>query len=211
MLKLTCKTTKGKFKAVIPESWDETSVEQFQRIIKEWDGADVVKLFSILSGIEVNDIATSKDGRLETTLYQCIRFVYAPFNLEALPIPETLWLRPIWLKDQPLLVDHVVIPKKIGRLTIGQAIQARKLLEEAKDLREGISMVTAIYLQPLIDKSSFDMLRAIELEQVILKMPITKVFPIGFFFLKTLSGYGTKHESVWSRIKNFLQIRKGET
>jgi len=60
-----------------------------------------------------------------------------------------------------------------------------------------MSIVTAIYLQPLYDKkyyglkeSLFDFHRAKELEKHILKLPITEVFPIGFFFLKQLRSYG---------------------
>lgn len=211
MLKISVTTNKGSHKISCPQAWDETSVEQFQRIIKEWDGADWIKLFSILSGLHVDDIETSTDHKLETALYQSIQFVFAKFELEDLPIPETLDLKPIWFKDCPLVPDSVAIPKNIGRLTIGQAIQARKLLEGVSDLREGISMVTAIYLQPLIDKGGFDMLHAIELEQTILKMPVTKIYPIGCFFLRRLSGYGKKQESVWLRMIRWIHPRKGAT
>jgi hypothetical protein len=202
---------KEKLTLSIPESWDEMSVEQYQRIIKEWDGYDWIKLFSILSGLEVNDISTSTDGKLETTLYRCIQFVFTKPEMENIPMPKELTLRPIWLSDCPLLVDTVKIPENLGRLSIGQAIQARKLLEESKDIRECMSSVTAIYLQPLIDKGPFDMLRAIEIEQVILKMYISKIYPIGFFFLNQLSGSGKRPENVWSRIRTWLAQKGGRT
>lgn len=207
MLKLTCTTNKGKEKVSCPERWDEVSVDQFQRIIREWDGQDWLQIFSILSGLNVNDIRTSTDHKLETALYQCIQFVFAKSELEDLPIPEEMTLRPIWLSDAPLVCDVVKIPKKIGKLTIGQAIQARKLLEGTKDIRECISSVTAIYFQPLIDKTDFDFLRAMEIEQVIAKMPITKIYPIGFFLVRRLNEYGRKPDYIWNRIRTWMRTR----
>jgi hypothetical protein len=208
MLKLNATTTKGDHKVSCPESWSETSVDQFQRIVKEWDGQDWIKLFSILSGVEANDIETSTDHKLETALYQCIQFVFAKSELEDLPIPNEITLRPIWYSDAPLVCDVVKIPRKIGRMTIGQAIQARKLLEETRDIREAISSVTAIYFQPLIDRTPFDMMRAIEIEQVILKMPITKIYPIGFFLLRRLNKSGRKRRGVFHRIRNWLRSKR---
>lgn len=192
-----------------PEDWEEVSVEQFQKIVSTWDGVDFVVAFSILSGLEINDIALSKDHKLETAMYHCIQFLFTGFDqLERLPLPRVLMLRPIWQKDCPLLVDEVIIPKHIGRLSIGQNIQARKSLEGVKDIREGISIITAIYLQPLIDKGKYDHLRAIELEQIILKMPITKIFGIGFFLLRRLNANGswlTIVLNLWRRTR----IKKG--
>ena len=210
MLRLIATTTKGDYKVICPENWEETSVDQFQRIVKDWDGEDWIQLFSILSGVEANDIETSTDHKLETALYQCIQFVFAKSELEDLPIPDEITLRPIWFSDSPLVCDVVKIPRKIGRLTIGQAIQARKLLEETRDIREAISSVTAIYFQPLIDKAPFDMMRAIEIEQVILKMPITKIYPIGFFLLRRLNESGQRRNSVWHLIKNWVRLKRGK-
>ena len=209
MRNLTGETNKGKFRINYPENWDETITEQFIRIIREWDGVDPIKAFSILSGMEVHDIQTSTDNKLEAALYESVRFLYGRFELDKLPIPETLELRPLWFKDAPLVPDRVTIPKKIGRLTIGQAIQARKCLEGMEDIREGVSMVTAIYLQPLIDQKPFDMLRSIELEQIILKMPITRIYPIGVFFLQRLSVSGPRRGNVWHRILRWAQRQTG--
>lgn len=205
MLKLSAITNKGIHKLNLPESWEECSVEQFQKIIHLNDNTDWIGLFSILSGLQTIDIETSRDYRLETALYQSIEFVFDRSSLEKLPIPETLELRPIWFSDSPLLIDRVTIPKKLGRLTIGQCIQARKCLEGLEDMREGLSTVTAIYLQPLIDGKEFDMLRAIEIEQVILKMPITKVYSLGIFFLKKLMNYGPQHTRSSNPLIRILQ------
>lgn len=203
MLTLTTRTNKGKETIYAPESWHEVSVDQFQRLVKEWDNEDWVQLFSILTGKEYSGIQTSTDSKLETTLYQTVSFALDPnFDWKNLTRPKVLELRPIWAKDVPLPIDRIEIPHSIGRMSIGQNIQARKSLEDMKDLREGISIVTAIYLQPLLDKGPFDMLRVTHYEYIISKMPITKIYPIGFFLLRRLMKDGnrfTRILSLWKR------------
>jgi hypothetical protein len=195
MLKITARTNKGKHIIQVPESWQEVTTEKFIRIIKEWDGEDWIKLFSILSDQDYDGISQSKDSKLEGTLYQAIEFVLSNFDFEKLEVPSFLMFNN----------RQVQIPKNIGRLSIGQSIQARKSLEGLSDIREGISMITAIYLQPLIDKENYDHLRAIEIEQDILKMPIIHIFPIGFFLLRELERSGIKSMDVWLQVKVMLQ------
>jgi hypothetical protein len=217
MLTLTITTTKEKKKIYCPQRMDELSVDQLQRILREWDGEDWIQLFCILSGMEADAVSESKDGRLEGTLYECIEFIFLKAQWAALvdtKIPDYLELRPIWQKDCPLIVDSIKIPKHIGRLSIGQAIQARKSLEDAKSRQlhsmwfyDNVSIITAIYLQPLIDNSKFDMLRAIEIEQIILKMPATKIYPIGFFLLRKLTGNGSLLTRLLNLMKNFLRMK----
>lgn len=200
----TAVTNQGKAKIYTPENWDEVSVEQYQDIIGKWDKKDWLELFSILSGLKADAVAESKDGRLEGIFYETIAFVYDPFDWEKIPVPKSIELRPIWQRDCPLIPVTVDLPKKFENLSIGQAMQARQSLSDMADLREGISIITAICLQPLIDKGKFDMARVIEIEQVILKMSITKVFPIGFFLLRRLNRNGRKPLLIWSRILRFL-------
>jgi hypothetical protein len=201
MLKLSIKTNKGKQTIQCPQSWEEVSVEQYIRIIKEWDDEDWIKLFSILSGLDVDYVSQSTNGQIESLVYQTIEFALKPFDWKALPMPEEIDLTPIWLKDNPLIPPHTKVPKKIGRLSIGQAIQARRSLEGMSDIREGISIVTAIYLQPLIDKGPFDMLRVTELEYLIGKNRITKIYPLGFFLLRRLQDNGSWLQNVLRLLK----------
>lgn len=195
MLTITTRTNKGKKHVIrVPESWEEVTVEMFIRIVKEWDGEDWIKLFSILTKQDYDGIFNSKDGNLEGKLYRVIEFVLVKFDFEALKPPSFIMFNS----------RQVEIPKNIGRLSIGQTIQARKSLEGIEDIREGISIVTAIYLQPLIDKSKYDHLRAIEVEQEVLQMSIVHVFPVGFFLLKKLNVYGNKRMPVWRQVKQII-------
>lgn len=208
MKTLTYRTNKGKGTLQCPESWDEVTVEQYLRYVKEWDGEDWIQLFSIMSGMDVDDVSTSTNGQIENALYECIEFVFRPYDWAALKIPKELELKALWLKDNPLMAPCVKLPEKIGRLSIGQAIQARRSLEDVKDLREGISIVTAIYLQPLVDGGKFDHFQAIQLEQLILKNRITKIYPVGFFLLTQLKRRGSWLGNVLSRLKR-MSTRKG--
>lgn len=220
MLKLSVKTNKGKHSIHSPESWEEVSVEQYQRIIKEWDGEDWIKLFSILSGLDVDYVSQSTNGQIESLLYQTIEFVFKPFDWKALPIPDEIDLTPIWLserfEDCPLIPPSTKIPKKIGRLPIGQSIHARRSLEGMADVREGIGMITAIYLQPLLDRdkdtgepAKFDMLRVTELEYLIGKNRITKIYPVGFFLLQRLHSNGNWFQNALNRLRR-MNSRRGK-
>lgn len=192
MLKLFARTSKGNDNITVPVCWEEVTVDQFQRMLKEWDGEDWIKLFSIFSGKDYAGIAASKDYKLESTLYASVRFVMEqPMDLEKIPMPGFLVVSG----------KTVIVPKHIGRLSIGQAIQVRKALEAAKDIRECISIAVAVYLQPILDNSEFDYARALEVDKDILKMPIVKIFPVGFFLLMKLRGSGNLLTIAWNLIR----------
>lgn len=210
MLNITTRIGTQKYSLQSPQAMREMTVEQFQNIVGKWDFEDWIQVFSIITGLKATDIASSSDGSVEGALYEAIAFLLDKREwekLNTLPIPKTLELRPLWQKDCPLLVDTVTIPRKLGGMTIGQKIQARKSIEDVKDIREGLSIVTAIYLQPLIDKGKFDMLRVIEIESVIAKMPLTRIYPIGFFLLRQLRITGNWRTKLWSLIRNLLHIK----
>jgi hypothetical protein len=199
MIKLKARTNEGKKTILVPERWDEVTVEQFQRLYSEWKNEDIIQAFSILSGEQYNTIAESKDGNLEKVMYSSIRFLFEtpmPFDQSHMPMFLDFTVNG---KAKPIMM-----PKHLGRLSIGQAIQARKSVEGVNDLRSAISIVTAIYVQPILDESKFDHLRAIEIEQQILRMPASKIYPIGFFLFKRLYGSGNWWTNIFSRIKHLI-------
>lgn len=208
MKSITAITSKGKQEFHHPESWDETTVDQYQQFIPQWKHLleeDWVKLFSIFSGIDASAIAESTDEKLSAALYRTIEFAFTPFD-ESAPVPDTLELRTIWESDNPAPPVTVTLPKTLGQFSIGQAIQARRSIEGLTDIREGLSIVTAIYLQPLIDGGKFDMLKVVPLEYTIKRMPITKIYPLGFFLLRKLNDYGPRPTGIWHQIKRFLRM-----
>jgi hypothetical protein len=200
MRKLIAETSLGSQRIRVPENWNEVTVEQFQRLVKEYDGKDWIKLFSILANQEYDYIYNSTDSRIEATIYQTIEyFLYNKIEFEKLEMPGFIMYNS----------RQIEIPKKLGKLSIGQNIQARQSLAEMKDLKEGISIMTAIYLQPIIDKKPFDHLRAIEIEQDVLKMSIVAIFPVGFFLLKRMKNYGNWLTKSLNLLKQIL-TRKGK-
>lgn len=200
--------TDGKFKKEIPECWAETTVAQYQNLLKVWtDEQDWIQAFSVISGLETTGIAESKDNKLAGVIYQTISYILDPnFKWDKLKITLNkvgeFEMIPLSPKVDDIPYARVKLPKNLGSMTIGQTIQARKSLEGSKNICECMSIVTAIYLQPLITKSKFDMLRVIPIEETISRMPITKIYPLGFFLLRRLNGFGKR----WSFVSNLWRL-----
>jgi hypothetical protein len=176
-------TNKGRKEIECSSSWDTTSTDQFQKLATEWDGEDLIKLFSILSGKEYKAIENTQDSILEAGLLKATSFVYEhPMNFKDSKMPH-------WIEIKG---KNVRIPVRLGDLTIGQNIHVRQALDKSKKYEELISFVCAIYLQPHYDgQKEFDFHRAMEIEQDILKLPITQTYPIAAFFLRKLTKYGS--------------------
>lgn len=183
----------------VADSWTSCPTGVFQRIITDWEPdieiklRSVTKLFSIMLDRPMDFINDSRDADLEEALLHCTQFVYTePMDFAKLPLPKNLSING----------KAILIPKDLGRMTIGQNIHVRQAMA-SKDGNALISLVTAIYLQPIYDNAKFDYYRALELEKHILKLPIVATYPIGFFFLTQL-----KNSGPWS-LKNLPRmIRK---
>lgn len=178
------------------DRWGHCSTGVFQRIITEWDPElpilkrDRLKLFGILTGTDFKGVAESQSETLEAAVWQVTNFVYyEQMDFDALPRPKTLTVKGI----------TVVIPEQLGRMTIGQNIHVRQALMSGGNPAEQISLACAIYLQPLLDASvvdgketpaEFNYERALQIEEHIKAMPITEIYPVGFFFSSRLAPYG---------------------
>ncbi len=191
----------------LPDCWANCSTAIFQRIVKEWEpdkelkDRSRVKLFSIMLNRDISLITDSHDEELEAALWECTRFVYEESSdFTRLRAPKGINIEG----------KHLTLPTDLGRMSIGQNIHVRdELATGALLISDGnyhaarVSLVTAIYLQPLFDGSKFDFNRAKELEQVILRMPIFLIYPIGFFFLNRLKNYGNG----WRPTLNRMTLR----
>lgn len=185
----------GREKVRCPAGWHEVTVDMAQRIAQlSGDKIDKIELFNILTGTSYAKIKA--DTSLGSAFFDAINFAYFPSTVSNQKLPNVLKID----------AGHIIeIPKKVGSLSVGQAIAVRERLEQVekrlletpktyffnpdKDkimvsyYEEAISFTVAVYLQPLYDKAEFDLNRAKNLEQFILKMPITLIYPIGFFLL----------------------------
>jgi hypothetical protein len=171
-----------------PTSWGECSVDVYQKLHKLWDKKDPLQLLTILYGIEPEVLASSYNTKLIAALEQASAFVYEEdFNKDA-SVPAVLLVNG----------KFVLVPTKVGSYSVGQAIQARRVMEEAGVIDTCLSTVTAIYLQPGITGKPFSFEAAKELEVHLLKLPVTELYPVGFFFFRQLNSYGNKLLNAWT-------------
>lgn len=195
-MKFSIFSSKGEREIETPESWAGMSTAMWVRYMTEWDWADMVKLFSILTGMEYKVIHKSRDIGFEEQLLIATRFIYdEPQAFKTAPFPETFKF-----KDK-----EVTLTKEIGRLSIGQNIHVRQKIDQCKIYDELISYTIAIFIQPLLDDSDFDFDKAMELVPEIDKMPITVTYPVGFFLLKPLMKNGWNFSIILNRVKILLQ------
>ena len=168
----------------------------FQNIVRwgQEEKKDIVKLFSIVSEIEYDKLYNLRDSEFEDKLFQATRFVGTDPNYSKSP------LRSIRLKDRVGYKTAVLIPKRTAALSIGQSILVRQKLDECKVYEEAMSYACAIYLQPLLDRTVFDIDRAMIIEKQILKMPAKEIYPLGFFLLSPLMKTGGSFMKEVSRI-----------
>lgn len=189
-------------KTKAPVCWQEVTVEQAQAIARDWDCTDKIKLFNILTDTEYETVKQSTE--IGGTFWDIIQFAYFPFSVKNSIVPSVFKING----------KIISVPKKVGKLSIGQSIAVRERMEQVQErikkasegkehfkkytftegfyFDEMISFAVAVYLQPLYDESKFDDQRALELERDILKMAITDVYALGFFLLSQQLNYGKK-------------------
>lgn len=177
MKSITVRSSEGYEDYRIPQSWSEVTVDQYQKIVQT---TDLITVFSILCDKDYKTLSNRVNPDLERILFDCVRFV-SEQAFKAHEVPKVLTIDG----------KELIVPKRIGGLSIGQSIHVRQKLEGCRVYEECISLAVACYLQPLYHRTDFDFDKALELEQVILKMPITKIYPIGFFLLKPLTNSGS--------------------
>lgn len=181
-------TIKGR----IPSCWEEMTVAQYIRLLKEWeDGTDIAdrdyfKLLNILTDGKFTGFEDTVENHVSLT--NILGWVIAqPFEF-AEDLPKVIVIN-------GKVVD---IPRHPRELSIGQNIHLRRdYIEKTTKLGENIAIATAIYLQPIIDKSLFSLKRAVEICKEIEQMPINLIYPIGFFLLGNAMQFGQKPEKSW--------------
>lgn len=182
-----------------PVCYEELKTRHYQRMMSpEWEPdkpiveRDYFKLFCILTDSDFKSFHATSEN--EVTIWNAIKWVIeTPFN----PPNEI----PKYLK----LGDKIVtVPLNMKALSIGQNIHLRQVLDKSTYLEEGISMATAIYLQPEYDQQKFNYDKALELEKIIREMPIYLIRPIGFFLLMSAVKSGTNPMNFLKKIRHNL-------
>lgn len=193
-IKLNGKTYK------IASCWEEVKTRQYIRILLEWEpekdiaDRDYFILLNILADADFNSYEQTLENQV--TLTNILGWVVTqPFEFSK-ELPKIL-------KIGEQTVD---IPEDPRELSIGQNIHLRRdYIDKSKIIEESMGIATAIYLQPIIDKSLFHVKRAVELSKVINEMPVSLIYPIGFFLLKRAMGFGVKPVNYWQAVKISLK------
>ena len=183
-----------------PSCWDEMKVRHYIRIIKEWeDGTDIAdrdyfKLANILMDGKFTDFSKTTENQL--TLIDLVGWVITePFDFDK-ALPKVLRFR-----DR-----NIDIPEDPRELSIGQNIHLRRdYIEKSNKLEENIAIATAIYLQPIIDNSLFNMRKAEAIAKEIEDLRIALIYPIGFFLLNRALKFGMPPEKTLLPIKTSLK------
>lgn len=181
-------------------SYQEMKTRQYVRVVKEWDqdkdvaDRDYFKLLNILA--DSNYVRDDSSLENDITIINCVGWVITqPFEFDK-ELPKA-----IQIGDK--LIE---IPRDPAGLSIGQNIHLRRdYIDKSTVVEENMAIATAIYLQPLVDGGRFSMARARELAKVIDEMPISLIYPIGFFLLKRASTFGLPSENRWSRALSSLK------
>ena len=183
-----------------PVCWQAVTVDMFQNIYRQGGTLDPVRVFSILTGTSFDRLLDETREDLDAAVYQCTAFIYnQDQSFRKIECPKGINIGG----------KFVMIPRQLGRLTIGQNFHIRQELAQHPNLESAISIACAVYLQPLIDGAKFDINRAKEIEKEILTMNIFEVFPVGFFYLSKLNNYGRSGLlSYLLRILSTIGIRK---
>lgn len=185
-MNLTVTTNKGKRGIFVPDKMDQVSTETYQRLVSVTDRFEA---YSIICGIPRGTLERLISPDLELALSNSLTLIKSDQSFKDKPIPKRLIIEDVEVK----------ITQKIEGLSIGQSIHVREHLEKCKFYEEAISLAVAIYLQPNYDNLPFDLDQALELEEDILKLPITETYPIGFFLLSLMMNNGNDFISRWSR------------
>ena len=189
-------SNKGERDIKIPDTWETLPTSAYIQLAKEWDGKDLVKAFSALTGIPFKNLFDTKDPELEAQLTLATSFLFAqPQDFKKQPVPE-------WFE-----YDDRKFKTKDLSLSIGQSIQVRQKLDSCKTYDEAIAYTIATVIQPQID-GEVNSDRADQLEAFILEMPITKTYQVGFFLLKPLMKAGRTTTLKWSLLKIIFPLTK---
>lgn len=185
-------------KILCPSCWEEVKVYQYIKILTEWEPEKDIAdrdYFQLLNILTDSNFVYQHSIENEITLIDLVGWVVMqPFEFSK-ELPKVLEL-------DGKMYD---VPRETRELSIGQNIHLRREIEKTKTLEASIPMAIAIYMQPIIDKTKFDIARAKEIAEVIKTKPIYLMHPIGFFLLHRALKAGTPFERIWRQMKSSLR------
>ena len=199
MISFNVKTSNGNLRVQGKTSWDEVTVREWKEIEKMKDRLDPITLFSILTGMEFELLANSKDDKLLETLYEVTKFIFNAPDWDNLPCPKKL----------EIAGKYYDVPKDLTKINFGQKILLTQL--EAEEQREDafVKAVAIVMLEEVYGSYTKESEKNLEaLEELILDEPIVRIFGAGrFFFLNSPillnigANYLTKYQAQIQEVK----------
>ena len=182
MIEVTVTTNKGEKKIQVPQSWDEVTTENFQKLysIKE---QTPVSIFTAICGLPDKFLYDTSSDKLTQSLLSVTSFVTEQ-EFRKKPVPKYANVKG---KHK---IEKIELPKKLGSLSVGQNIHVKEKIDEAQYYEQCISWALAVYLQPIYYNQDFDYDQVILLHNKILQTPITQTFNLGFFLLNRVPKSG---------------------
>jgi len=138
MIKFVFQLKDKKVEAIVPESWQEMTVRQAIALnLRTWNG-EVLEGIARLAGIERSELSRlAIKSRWKNKLRKATAFLnFPPPDLKG-PIDYS--------KPVRILGKDIKIPEDLGEESFGQYA----MFESLANRKDGIAMLTALYLQPL--------------------------------------------------------------
>jgi hypothetical protein len=165
----------------IAENISELCTFQYCEMNKHRDNLNVVRILSILTGIDYTVLNNSDCSQFEPIL------TLLNFDFKTNPLTEIVCPEAIEIDNK-----DIEVVQDIAQETFGQKVFAQQavndMIAERIDKIEALVKVAAIYLQPKVD-GKFDDVKARKLENKLMELPITNIYPIGNFFLSKFVKY----------------------
>lgn len=194
-------TPSGLKKVVCANNWHELTAEQLIKI-ELHSKEDILGLFCIVTGMEVEIAEKAKNKNLELAVYAVVSFIFKPPDWEN-------------LKHSPKFIyknKTYNVPNDFGVLCLGQKILLGQLSRDEKNVIEKITEVVALCMQPIIDSSDYDSKRVqkiakdLEQENGLVIYSLAKFFFICFpNFLNTGKNYSTTSQQAKPANLKFFQ------
>lgn len=182
MLHLTININGKLYERKVPQSWGETTLNQFYKLRNIDDNFKFSEDVAIMTGLDKSIFLDSDNIEFDAKIYPVLEWMENKFDAHTYPVPDFVEVNG----------KKIARPKGIALGTFGQKLELQNLLtnaeKTAKDEIDCFAHALAIYLQPGYTGSKFDSDKAKELIPHILEMPLSQSWPLASFFL---SNYGT--------------------
>jgi len=176
MISFTITTPEGKQKISAPNNWNEITYDQLcKRTL--WDGTDIIKLFSILTGISFEKANELTDPNIDETLYEICGFIFQnePDWPKLKPPKQILWNNKLFK-----------IPHDLRNETLAQSMMMGQVLRSEDTVMEAIPKAVAIYMHTIIEDTRPDNQKMLDMALKLKNRSAMEVYSTGNFFLSRL-------------------------